>query len=111
MKIDEYKIGDVMVVLLYGSLDIETYRLVREKLLGLVDCGETEILVDLSAVDFMTSSGLSALIWTKMKLEKESGKFAVCSLSTNVMKVFTTSGFNSIIITYPSADIALEDMS
>lgn len=111
MKIDEFEKGDVTVVVPHGSLDIDTRKLFKDVLIGLIDTGATAILVDLSAVDFMTSTGLSALIMAAMRLEKESGKFAVCSLNENIMRVFEISGFSKIMNVYPSADSALENMS
>ncbi len=111
MKIDKFEKGDGTVVVPYGSLDIDTRKLFKDVLIGLIDTGATAILVDLSAVDFITSTGLSALIMPAMRLEKESGKFAVCSLNENVMRVFEISGFSKIMNVYPSADSALENMS
>ncbi len=111
MKIDNFKKGDVTVVVPHGSLDIDTRKLFKDVLIGLIDTGATAILVDLSAVDFMTSTGLSALLSTAMRLEEVSGKFAVCSLNENVMRVFEISGFSKIMNVYPSADSALADMS
>ncbi len=111
MKIDKFKKGDVTVVVPHGSLDIDTRKLFKDVLMGLIDTEATAILVDLSAVDFMTSTGLSALLWTAMRLEEVDGKFAVCSLNENVMRVFEISGFPKIMNVYPSADSALENMS
>ncbi len=111
MKIDKFEKGDVTVVVPHGSLDIDTRKLFKDVLIGLIDTGATAILVDLSAVDFMTSTGLAALLSTAMRLEEVSGKFAVCSLNENVMRVFEISGFSKIMNVYPSADSALENIS
>ncbi len=111
MKIDNFKKGDVTVVVPHGSLDIDTRKLFKDVLIGFIDTGATAILVDLTAVDFMTSTGLSALLSTAMRLEEVSGKFAVCSLNENLMRVFELSGFSKIMNVYPSADSALENMS
>ncbi len=111
MKIDNFKKGDVTVIVPHGSLDIDTRKLFKDVLIGHIDTGATAILVDLSAVDFMTSTGLSALLSTARRLEEVSGKFAVCSLNENVMRVFEISGFSKIMNVYPNADSALENMS
>ncbi len=111
MKIDKFTKGDVTVVVPHGSLDIDTRKLFKDVLIGLIDTEATAILVDLSAVDFMTSTGLSVLLWTAMRLEEVDGKFAVCSLNENVMRVFEISGFYKIMNVHPSVDSALENMS
>ena len=109
MKIDEW--GDVTVVVPHGSLNIDTRKRFADVLIGCIDTGASKILVDLSAVDFMTATGLGALLSTAKRLEKVSGKFAVCSLDENVRRVFKVSGFSKIMDVYPSADSALENMS
>ena len=111
MKIDKFKKGDVTVIVPRGSLDIDTRKLFKDVLVGLIDTEATAILVDLSAVDFMTSTGLSALLRPAMRLEEVGGKFAVCSLNENVMRVFEICGFSKIMSVYPNADSALENMS
>ncbi len=99
MKIDKSKNGGVMVVVPHGSLDINTRKLFQDELLGLVDCGETAILVDLSAVEFITSTGLSALLSAAKRVEEIGGKFAVCSLNDNIRRVVKVSGFGTIFDT------------
>ena len=111
MKIDQFKKGDITVVVPHGSLDIDTRQLFKDVLIGLIDCGETAVLVDLSAIEFMTSTGLSALLSAAKRMEEEGGKFAVCSLTENVKFVFDLSNFGSIFDIYPSTDSALEKMS
>ncbi|MDP6645579.1 MAG: STAS domain-containing protein [Rhodospirillales bacterium] len=111
MKIDEFKKGDVTVVVPHGSLDIETRKLFVDVLIGLIDCNETAVLVDLSKIEFMTSTGLSAILQAADRMDEEGGKFAVCSLSEPVTKIFKLSGFPSIIKVYKSAETALPRMN
>ncbi len=110
MKIDQSKQGNAMVVTPHGSLDIDTRKLFQDVLMGLVECGEIVILIDLSAVDFVTSTGLSAMLRVAQALEEAYGKFAVCSLNDNVMRVFNLSYFSEIFDVYPSLDEALATM-
>ena len=111
MKIENFKKGDVTVVVPHGSLDIDTHKMFKDELIGFIDCGATAILVDLSAVDFVTSTGLSALLSTKMRMEEVSGKFAICSLIENVERVSELVGLPKIMNVYPSVDNAIKDMS
>ena len=111
MKIDEFKKGDVTVVVPHGTLDIDTRKLFKDMLIGLIDCGETAVLVDLSAIEFITSTGLSALLQAAGRMEEEGGKFAVCSLSEVVTRTFELSSFPSVIKVYKSAETALPRMT
>ena len=107
MKIDRNKRGDVVVVAPHGSLDIDTRKIFQDMLIGLLDTGETAILVDLSHVDFMTSTGLSAMLFVAKRVENIAGKFAVCSVNKDIQSVFEMSGFDSILDIYPNVDEAL----
>jgi anti-anti-sigma factor len=73
MQIDRNKRGTVVVVAPHGSLDIDTRKVFVDMLFGLLDTGETAILVDLSHVDFMTSTGLSAMLFVAKRVEKIAG--------------------------------------
>ncbi len=100
-----------MVVLApHGSLDINTRKIFQDKLIELLDVGETAILVDLSHVDFMTSTGLSAVLYAAKRVEDISGKFAVCSINKDIQTVFKISGFDSILDIYPNVDEALSNL-
>jgi anti-anti-sigma factor len=79
-------------------------------LIGLLDTGETAILVDLSHVDFMTSTGLSAMLYAAKRVEEITGKFAVCSVNKDIHTVFAMTGFDSILDIYPTVDEALEKL-
>ena len=107
MQIDKNKRGTVVVVAPHGSLDIDTRKTFEEMLIGLLDTGETAILVDLSHVDFMTSTGLSAMLYAAKRVEDITGKFAVCSVNKGIQSVLEISGFDSIIAIYANADEAL----
>jgi anti-anti-sigma factor len=110
MKIDRNKRGTVVVLAPHGSLDINTRKIFQDKLIELLDVGETAILVDLSHVDFMTSTGLSAVLYAAKRVEDISGKFAVCSINKDIQTVFKISGFDSILEIYPNVDEALSKL-
>jgi len=64
-------------------------------------------LVDLSYVDFMTSTGLSAMLFTAKRVEDIAGKFAVCSINKDIQSVFKISGFDTILDIFSNVDEAL----
>jgi len=107
MQIDQSKRGAVVVVAPHGSLDINTRQVFQDELIGLLETRETALLVDLSHVDFMTCTGLSAMLFAAKRVEDIAGQFAVCSVNKNIQLVFEISGFDSILDTYPNVDEAL----
>jgi len=110
MQIDQNKRGSVVVVAPHGSLDINTRQVFQDELTGLLDTGETALLVDLSYVDFMTSTGLSAMLFAAQRVEDIAGKFAVCSINKDIQSVFKISGFDTILNIYPNVGEALAEL-
>lgn len=49
--------GDRTVVHVAGEIDVYTAPALREELAGLVDAGKTDLVVDLTDVSFMDSTG------------------------------------------------------
>ncbi len=112
MQFDRYKKGEIMVVAPHGwPREGDAHKLLRDELVGLIDKGETAILLDLSALDYMTSGGLAALLNAARRMADVKGRFALCSLNDNLKSVFDISNFAMIIDIYPSVDEALANMT
>jgi len=110
MMINKSTVGDVTIVAPEGMIDTDTSRILKEELNGLIDTGRTAVLVDFSGVDFMTSTGLSAMLYAAKRVEEVTGKFAVCSVNKDIHTVFAMTGFDSILDIYPTVDEALEKL-
>jgi anti-sigma B factor antagonist len=65
-------VGSVEIVSLDGRLDASAAPEVRRHLRSIVDVGKTRLLIDLGAVSFVDSSGLSVLV-TALKLARGAG--------------------------------------
>jgi anti-anti-sigma factor len=52
--------------------------------------GVKELVLDLSAVHFLTSNGLRALIMLRRKLREQGGRYTMCGVHPHVSSVFRT---------------------
>ena len=76
-----------LVVALAGEIDLEQSPAVRSLLLGAVARGK-DLLVDLSAVTYIDSSGIASLI-EALQAAKEGGReLCLFAVSSRVMRVF-----------------------
>jgi len=83
------KKGDVTVVrLLESRLYQQAVGPFRETMLALVEQGIRKIVVDLSGVEVMNSSGLGVLILVWDRLSKKKGKMAVSGLNPLLRELF-----------------------
>lgn len=97
MKIESTENGQWHVVSFEGHLDTTTAPDAESELSKLLNDGVTNILVDLSKLDYISSAGLRILFATAKRLKNVSGKFRICSLNETVQDVFEMSGFNTIL--------------
>ena len=104
-------VGDVTIVAPEGAIDIDTSRILKDELNGLIDTERTTILIDFSAVDFMTSTGLGVLVAFAKRVQEVNGKVALCSLSDDVQSIFDTVGFTPFFDIHQSAKEALASLS
>jgi anti-anti-sigma factor len=80
----------------------------REQLHKLVESGSTKIVIDLSATDFIDSSGLGALISGLKVARQAGGDLRIAAPSTQVESVLSLTNLNRVLRSHPSADSAFD---
>ena len=78
--------GGVVVASLSGDVDLESSPRARELLLGLVRGGRS-VLVDLSGVGYIDSSGVASLIEAFQLARRSGPAFALVAPSTAALRV------------------------
>lgn len=73
------------------------------------DSGPDLVVLDLSKVEFIDSSGLGAIVAT-MKNMGQSRKLALAGLSPNVERVFKLTRMDSVFSVFPTLQGALEEL-
>jgi anti-sigma B factor antagonist len=88
-EISVVDVGDVHVVRLTGDLDLASADLLTERLVGIA--GST-VVVDLSGLSFMDSSGISALIKAKIQMEHHGESLLISQPPPNILRVLEITG-------------------
>lgn len=70
-----------------GAIDITNSVDLRETMLTEAENGQRAIVLDMNAVRYVDSSGLSALVSVATALEKAEGSLILCNVDAAVMKV------------------------
>ena len=86
--IPQRRIGQVAVVAPEGRLDAATAPNLKDLLKGLVARGESRIVLDMSGVDFVDSSGLGVLVASLKTAESAGGDLRLASMSPGVRGIF-----------------------
>jgi len=80
--------SDIIFIKLSGSLVANSLELLRGQIQKLVDKRYVNIVLDMSRVEFVDSSGLGLCITTARELTAISGKLVCFGLNDNVQKLF-----------------------
>ncbi len=96
MQCSEDKLESVVVVGLQGRMDSNTARIVEEKMLALIDRGESRLVVDCAQLDYVSSAGLRVFLMAAKRLTQARGKLVLSEMNADVKQVFDLTGFSSI---------------
>lgn len=96
MKINVTSQGDVHVLELSGELDYHSSPELREKLSELTAKQAPKILVNLSGIDYMDSSGIATFVEAFQKTKRYQGRLILAALTATVRGVFEIAKLDSI---------------
>ncbi len=97
LQVDQ--IGDVTVVrfTIYKVLDETTAHLVGRELFELVEeDGHRQMLLNLAAVEFLTSTALGKLVTLHKKLRSRGGELKICGVPPQIRVVFEITKLDTI---------------
>jgi anti-sigma B factor antagonist len=107
MKLEDTKCGNALIVrLLEARLDAAAAPHFKASIASLIQAGEETILLDLSEVDFIDSSGLGALV-SLLKRMSPAGRLAVCGLRSAAFNMFRLTRMDKVFPIFPSRAEAL----
>lgn len=107
MEFMEDKLESVMVVGLRGRMDSNTSRMVEERLITLIDGGESRMVVDCAQLDYISSAGLRVFLMAAKRVTQNKGKLVLSTLNSDIQQVFDLTGFSSIFHICPSKEEAI----
>ena len=107
MDIEKSKQGEVCVLEPIGRLDGDSAPEFEKRLLGAVDDGEKNFLVDCARLEYISSAGLRVFLTGAKKVRAVDGSIIVCGLGASVREVFEISGFLNIFTVHDDRAQAL----
>ena len=98
MNISEENLqGTITKINLSGRMDIEGVAQIETKFAGMCAAPRMAIVVDMSAVPYMSSIGIRALLINAKAVKQRGGKFVLLNPDINVKKVLVSSGIDQLI--------------
>jgi anti-sigma B factor antagonist len=91
------------IVVLKGDVDLESSPAAREILLRSVD-GAGTVLVDLSSVTYIDSSGVASLVEALQAAKRNGGRFALVAASDPTRRVLELARLDKVFAMYATVD-------
>jgi anti-sigma B factor antagonist len=92
MNITTKSLGGVTVVTVDGSIDSKTAPELQQKILE-ATAGTNMMVIDLSAVSFVSSAGLRVLLMVYRQVKSKDGKVILAGVSEEIKDVMSMTGF------------------
>lgn len=108
MNITVSKVDNISVVQIEGRLDTTNYNELEAQLSGLLDKNEINILLDLSGLEYVSSSGLRIFLMFLKKIRAVDGRLMLCGMTQDILEIFEISGFVNIFEIYENQEAALK---
>jgi anti-sigma B factor antagonist len=94
-----------------GEIDVYTAPELRDELQRLLGEGVTHIVVDLTRVEFLDSTGLGVLAGVHRRLRGSDGSLRLVLNHERLLKIFRITGLDSVFEIYETVDAATAGQS
>ena len=101
------KTEQAVTVKVTGRMDAVTAPGFEQECGRLIEHGDKDLIVDLSALEYISSAGLRVILGVGKKIKTQGGTLTFGGMSGMVKEVFEISGFSSIFPVYDSLESAL----
>jgi len=98
---------DTAVVALAGEIDVYTSPKVKQEIVDLLTGGKTKLVVDLSSVEYLDSTGLGVLIGGLKRSREREGDLKLICDNMRILRIFEITGLTKIFDIYKSEAEAL----
>jgi len=107
--LEQKKVGDYIVLYLSGRLDVHLSSSIEKDIEEIIKKNpETNLLINLEDVEYMSSSGLRILVATMRILKEKNLTLRLCGLNSAVSKVFEVVELMDMFEVFPNEEKALD---
>jgi anti-anti-sigma factor len=71
--------------------------------------GDRNLILDLSAVPYISSAGLSSVLSAGKQIDRHGGRLVICGLAARLKQIFEFSGFDTLFPLFDTREAAIAD--
>ena len=98
LKLLEEVVGGVTVLEIDGRLDSTSAQQFGDRLIALVEAGQSALVVDLKNIIYISSAGFQALLIANRATAESQGKLALCGVIGGVKRLFEISSLTELFL-------------
>lgn len=98
--------AQVPVIALTGEVDVYTAPRLKQQMISLLDGGATNLVVDLTGVEYLDSTALGVLIGGLKRMRERDGDVVLVCPGARIRRVFEITGLDKIFGIYENEDDA-----
>ena len=111
MELQDTKVGHIMILKpLEKRIDASVATHFKSRVVDYINAGHRYIVLDLSDVDFIDSSGLGAIV-SSFKTIGQNGVFVIADVKEPVMGLFRLTRLDRVFRMFPNRDEAIKALS
>lgn len=96
----------VPVIELEGEVDVYTAPQLKQQMIGLLEAGSRQVIIDLTKVEYFDSTALGVLIGGLKRMRERDGNLSLICPNPRIRRVFEITGLDKIFDIYNSVDEA-----
>lgn len=108
MEITQQEIDNCLVLRPNGRIDSQSAPDFQSQVIGLIEGGQTRVVLDFSQIEYISSAGLRVVLMAAKRCKAGAGGFAMFALADHIKEVFEISGFLKILPLADDEDAALK---
>jgi anti-sigma B factor antagonist len=102
LSLTESTVGAHVIVQVRGEVDVHSAPLLRDRLTEVIEDGSKSVIVDLSELGFIDSTGLGALVAARNHGAERSAAVRIVCPSERLLKLFRITGLHEVFAIYDS---------
>ncbi len=99
--------ANIAIVPLTGRIDAARSSELRQYLQQVLSFGYANLLLDVSAVTFLDSSGIGLLVSTLRKCQSSGGSLQLCGMRTDAQTALQVTSLNTVLVNHATAEAAI----
>jgi anti-anti-sigma factor len=107
MDISENRRDSHLVLSPAGRLDSINAPILERRINAVIEQGDIQLVIDMAALDYISSIGLSVLLAAAKKIKRADGRIVLAGMNERVGAVMEISGFNKIFVIFPTVEHAV----